>query len=124
MRLGADRDRLGGGVAYHSEQWSLAAGAHLLDDASAERTRSLNLPGSFQLTQDNALHLSLATIDDDDVYESFYGSGYYVDHRIGSQWRIYSEGVLTRAKPAGGGGHALNTQVFFGFRYDLGNVFY
>lgn len=46
------------------------------------------------------------------------------DHRIGSQWRIYSEGALTRAKPAGGGGHALNTQVFFGFRYDLGNVFY
>lgn len=124
MRLGGDRDRLGGAVAYGSEQWSLAAGAHLLDDASAHRTRSLNLLGTFQLTQDNALHLSLATIDDDDVYESFYGSGYYVDHRIGSQWRIYSEGALTRAKPAGGGGHALNTQVFFGFRYDLGNVFY
>ncbi|MBT3929613.1 MAG: porin [Rhodospirillaceae bacterium] len=124
LRGGGDRDRVGGAVEYRSEQWSLAFGAHLLDDATPHRARSLNLLGTFQLTQDNALHLSLATIDDDDVYESFHGTGFYLDQRFGSQWRIYSEGALTRAEAAGGGPHALNTQILFGIRYDFGNVFY
>jgi len=126
FRSGANDDvnRFGGAVEYGSEQWTFALGAHVVDDASAHDTRSYNLLGTFQLTQDNALHLSLAIIDDDDIYDSFLGGGYYIDHRIGSQWRVYSEGAVTRAEAAGGGNVAVNTQILVGVRFDFGNIFY
>ena len=124
LRSGVNVNRYGAGVEYGAEQWSLAFGAHVVDDASAHDTRSYNLLSIIQLTENNALHLSLSTIDDADIYDSFYGGGYYIDQKFGSQWRIYSEGAVTRAEPAGGGSAALNTQVLIGVRYDFGNIYY
>ncbi|MGY8997351.1 MAG: hypothetical protein ACKVH7_12985, partial [Alphaproteobacteria bacterium] len=93
-------------------------------DASPSETHSYNLLSIIQLTQNNALHLSLSTIDDDDVYDSFYGAGFYLDQKIGSQFRIYTEAAVTRAEDTIGGSAALNSQILFGVRYDFGNIYY
>lgn len=124
FRGGGAANRYGGAIMYTAEQWSLAGGAHLVDDPSPSDTRSYNLLAQFQVTPNNAVHLSLATIDDDDVYDDFYGGGFYVDHRIGSQWTIYGEGAVTRVDPAGGGSRALNSQFLIGVRFDIGTVWY
>lgn len=124
LRSGVNVNRYGAAVEYGAEQWSIALGAHIVDDASPSDTRSYNLLSIVQLTQDNALHVSLSIIDDDDVYDSFYGAGFYLDQKIGSQWRLYSEGAVTRAQAPGGGSPALNSQILFGVRYDFGNIYY
>ena len=102
LRIGETVDRFGAAVEYRSEQWSLAVGSHLVSDDSGDDTKSYNLLATFQVRPDNELHLSLSTIDDDDVYDGFVGAGYYVDHKIGSQFRLYSEGAVTRVDSAGG----------------------
>lgn len=124
LRSGVNVNRYGAAVEYGAEQWSLALGAHIVDDASPSDTRSYNLLSIIQLTEDNALHLSLSTIDDDDIYDSFYGAGFYLDQKIGSQLRFYTEGAVTRAEDTIGGSAALNSQILFGVRYDFGNIFY
>lgn len=124
QRDGTSVDRYGGAVEYRSEQWALAAGAHLVSDQTPEDTKSYNLLASVQITPDNAAHLSLSTIDDNDVYDSFLGAGYFVDHRIGSQFSLYSEGAATRVDAARGANGIYAYRVLIGVRYDFGNVWY
>jgi len=121
---GEDINRFGAAAEYKAEQWSVGGGAHLISDDSSDDTKSFNLLGKFQITQDNALDLSLSTIIDDDLYDSFLGAGYFIDHKFGSQFSLYSEGAVTRAEAANGSDVFTNSQFLFGARYNFGNVWY
>lgn len=124
LRIGNAVDRFGAAAEYGSEQWSLAAGAHLVSDSSDADTKSFNLLATFQVRPDNELHLSLATVLDQDVYDGFVGGGYYVDHKIGSQFRLYSEGAATWVDAVHGSDSLMSYRLLFGVRYDFGNVWY
>jgi hypothetical protein len=96
----------------------------MVDDATPNTTKSYNALAIFQLTGDIALHLSLSTIDDADVYDGFVGGGFFVDYLIGSQLRFYGEGAATWSAPAGGGPSVVAGALILGVRYDFGNVWY
>ena len=124
QRAGTPVNRLGGAAEYGSEQWSLAAGAHLVTDSSDADTKSFNLLATIQVRPDNELHLSLATVVDEDLYDGYLGGGYYVDHKIGSQFRLYSEGAATWVDAVRGSDSLMSYRLLFGVRYDFGNVWY
>ncbi len=117
-------NRFGAAIEYESEQWLVAFGGHVVDDASQHLTKSYNALGIVQFTENNQLHLTASIIDDNDIYDSYYGGGFFLDHRIGSRWTLYTEGALTRAEPAGGGAANVASAVIFGLRYDFGNLWY
>ncbi len=124
MKTGGHENRFGAAVEYESEQWSVAAGAHRVDDTTPNATISYNVLTILKLTQNDTVHLTLAYIDDDDVYNKFFGMGFYLEHMIGSRWRVYAEGAATFAEGIWHNNTSINKKFLVGIRFDFGNVWY